>query len=188
MRLSLLRAPKAPDDTADMGHHHIRYAILPHRGALGPTTVRAAFEFSNPLQLFTSALPPTPTPTSASEPTSEPASTSTHPTAAAAAWQIPFISLTGDANLVLDTIKRGEDDEDVSTSTLPKRAGRSVVIRVYDALGGRGKGVVQTKWDVKAVYRTNLLEDDGEEVVCENGGFAIELGPFQLGSWRIVLA
>ena len=34
MRLSLLRSPKAPDATADMGRHSIRYAILPHRGGL----------------------------------------------------------------------------------------------------------------------------------------------------------
>ena len=35
MRLSLLRSPKAPDDTADMGRHHIRWAIMPHQGPLG---------------------------------------------------------------------------------------------------------------------------------------------------------
>ncbi len=51
MRLSLLRSPKAPDATADMGTHHIRWAILPHRGALGPVTVREALEFNSLLKL-----------------------------------------------------------------------------------------------------------------------------------------
>ncbi|HEX4086136.1 MAG TPA: alpha-mannosidase [Chthoniobacteraceae bacterium] len=32
MRLSLLRAPNAPDRTADRGHHEFTYALLPHGG------------------------------------------------------------------------------------------------------------------------------------------------------------
>jgi alpha-mannosidase len=32
MRLTLLRAPKAPDPEADMGHHEFTYALLPHGG------------------------------------------------------------------------------------------------------------------------------------------------------------
>lgn len=33
MRLSLLRAPKAPDDECDMGKHTLRYSLLPHLGS-----------------------------------------------------------------------------------------------------------------------------------------------------------
>ncbi|KAI5303246.1 hypothetical protein KEM56_007758 [Ascosphaera pollenicola] len=51
MRLSLLRSPKAPDATADMGRHKIRYAIFPHTGPLGARTVRAGYNFNNPLVL-----------------------------------------------------------------------------------------------------------------------------------------
>lgn len=29
---SRLRAPKAPDVTADMGHHEFTYALMPHKG------------------------------------------------------------------------------------------------------------------------------------------------------------
>src|SRR5271170_4321785 len=36
MRLSLLRAPKAPDAHADMGRHHIKWAIMPHIDSLSP--------------------------------------------------------------------------------------------------------------------------------------------------------
>jgi alpha-mannosidase len=32
MRLTLLRSPKAPDKTADMGIHHFSYVLLPHFG------------------------------------------------------------------------------------------------------------------------------------------------------------
>lgn len=32
LTLSLLRAPKAPDDTADMKDHLFKYALMPHTG------------------------------------------------------------------------------------------------------------------------------------------------------------
>jgi alpha-mannosidase len=50
MRLSLLRAPKWPDSTADIGRHAFRYAVYPHAGdwrAAG--TVRRGIEFNQPL-------------------------------------------------------------------------------------------------------------------------------------------
>ena len=50
------------------------------------------------------------------------------------------VELKSGDNLVHDTVKRGENDEDVSSGELPKRMGTSVIIRVYDALGGRGRG------------------------------------------------
>jgi alpha-mannosidase len=55
-----------------------------------------------------------------------------------------LVVLKGGDNLVLDTVKRGEDDEDVNSGELPRSMGRSVIIRVYDALGGRGKGIIET--------------------------------------------
>jgi alpha-mannosidase len=162
MRLSLLRSPKAPDDTADMGRHHIRWAIMPHQGELGAQTVRAAFNFNNPLKLMTtskrSSLP-----------------------------HLPIV-LKGDDNLVLDMVKRGEDDEDVSLGDLQKREGKSVIVRVYDALGGRGRGIIETTWSLSKVFKTNLLEDDGEEIPVKNGKFEVDLGPFQLATYRLVLA
>ena len=162
MRLSLLRSPKAPDDTADMGHHRIRWAIMPHQGGLGVQTVRAAFNFNSPLKLMTASK--------------------------GSCLAKPPIVLKGDDNLVLDTVKRAEDDEDVSVGDLPKRQGRSVIIRVYDALGGRGRGSIETTWPVSKVFKTNLLEDDGDEVLFNNGKFEVELGPFQVCTYRLVLA
>ncbi|KAI0400316.1 glycosyl hydrolase family 38 domain-containing protein [Xylaria palmicola] len=163
MRLSLLRSPKAPDAHADMGAHTIRWAVLPHRGALGPATVRAAHEFNNPLTLLTA--PPLL------------AAASPHP-----------VRLEGDPSLVLDCVKRGEDDEGVSRDAhIPRRAGRSVIVRVYDSLGGRAAGAVVTTWDVKAVFRTNALEDDGERVRFEDGRFHIALRPFEVATYRLQL-
>lgn len=51
MRLSLIRAPKAPDAQADMGRHTFRYAMMPHEGYVGETVVRAAREFNAPVRV-----------------------------------------------------------------------------------------------------------------------------------------
>lgn len=177
MRLSLLRSPKAPDATADMGKHTIRWAIMPHRGRLGPETVRAAFNFNNPLRLASLRQAPNET---------------AHADAATALATSP-ITLTGDDNLVLDAVKRGEDDADVSRGDLPARqpmGARSVIIRVYDSLGGRGVGRVETRWKLSKVFKTNILEDDGEEVPVRADGHAFEVQvlPFQVQTYRLVLA
>jgi alpha-mannosidase len=163
MRLSLLRAPKAPDAHADMGRHKIRWAILPHQGELSETTVRTAFNFNNPMQLH-------------------------HAPAAAelSSLHLP-VKVTGSKSLVLDTVKRGEDDEDVSRGELAKRKGRSIILRIYDSLGGQSKGYIETTLDVKKVYKTNVLEDDEGEVEIVKGKVEICLRPFEVATFRLQL-
>lgn len=163
MRLSLLRAPKAPDAHADMGKHHIRWAILPHRGDLSSTTVRTAYNFNNPLKVAQASQ-----------------------TLSANAFSNP-IKLTGNPSLVLDTVKRGEDDEDVSRGELKKRKGQSVILRIYDSLGGQSRGTIETTLDVKRVWKTNLLEDDEEELKLEKGRLSIQLRPFEVATFRLQL-
>lgn len=170
MRLSLLRAPKAPDAHADMGRHYIKYAILPHQGSVGSTTVRTAFNFNNPLRLIAPISP-------------EEARLGDN--------MLSSIKFTGDESLILDTIKRGEDDEDVSRGELAVREGRSIIIRIYDSLGGRSRGTLETKLEVKKAWKTNLLEDDQEPVKIKQIGSSytidVELRPFEVGTWRLQL-
>ncbi|UQC80066.1 glycosyl hydrolase family 38 [Colletotrichum lupini] len=162
-RLSLLRSPKAPDAHADMGTHQIRWAIFPHEGTLSSSTVRAAYAFNSPLKLLSA------------------------PSAVQASLNKSPVKLTGDGSLILDTVKRGEDDEDVTRGELPKRKGRNVILRVYDSLGGQSKGVIETTWDVKRVFKCNLLEDDIEEIKIDGGKFSITLRPFEIATYRLEL-
>ncbi|KAI1383210.1 glycoside hydrolase family 38 protein [Hypoxylon trugodes] len=166
MRLSLLRSPKAPDAHADMGKHTIRWAILPHQGDLGATTVRAGYNFNHPLTILS-------VPVGA-----DISALKTHP-----------VELTGDDSLILDCVKRGEDDEDVSVDTaIPRRKGQSIIVRIYDSLGGRSTGKIKTTWDVKKVFKTNILEDDGEEIkISEDRTFPISLHPFEVATYRLQL-
>ncbi|CAH2273484.1 alpha-mannosidase 2C1 [Pelobates cultripes] len=50
LSLSLLRAPKSPDATADMGHHEFSYALMPHAGSFQEARViQHAYSFCTPL-------------------------------------------------------------------------------------------------------------------------------------------
>lgn len=118
------------------------------------------------------------------------------------------IRLSGSESLVLDTVKRGEDDEDVSRGDLPKRAGRSVILRIYDSLGGTSRGTIETLLPVKRVWKCNALEDDESELEYDtknmDGAGAdgelekgrpgvrktcvdIELRPFEVATYRLQL-
>lgn len=184
MRLSLLRAPKAPDAHADMGNHKTRYAIFPHEGRLDERTIRKAFEFNNPLKIV--------------------GRKAKHGDALHSSLLNPF-HIYNAPNLVLDTIKRGEDDEDVSRGELPVKKGHCVILRIYDALGGKSKGVLT--WgdlNVKKVVKVNALEDEEDEeneqefkigsftTGAEEGGeketgVEIEIRAFEVASYKLVL-
>lgn len=164
MRLSLLRAPKAPDAHADIGHHHIEWAILPHNGPLGAETVRAAHNFNNPMNLVSVV-------------TDKPEKDF-----------FSAVSLEGNKSLVLDAVKRGEDDEDVTRGELTKREGQSVITRIYESTGGKSRGIIRTTLPVKKVYKTNVLEDDEEELeIYGKGKVDIELRPFEVATYRLQL-
>ncbi|XP_052044223.1 alpha-mannosidase 2C1 isoform X1 [Apodemus sylvaticus] len=50
LSLSLLRAPKAPDVTADMGRHEFTYALMPHKGSFQEAgVIQAAYNLNFPL-------------------------------------------------------------------------------------------------------------------------------------------
>ncbi|XP_055133684.2 alpha-mannosidase 2C1 isoform X5 [Symphalangus syndactylus] len=63
LSLSLLRAPKAPDATADTGRHEFTYALMPHKGSFQDAgVIQAAYSLNFPLL----ALPaPSPAPATA---------------------------------------------------------------------------------------------------------------------------
>ena len=165
MRLSMLRAPKAPDANCDMGRHHIRYAIVGHKGGISADVVRAAQNFNHPLRVFS---------VSADEEMSK----------------LGNIRFNGPGNVVVSAIKRGEDDADVSNGGLPVRSKvQSVIVRLYDSLGGKSNGTIVSDLAVKKVYRTNLLEDDQEvmDFSVEGGQtrIPVTLRAFEISSFRL---
>lgn len=146
------------------GRHHIRYAILPHAGPLDSRTVRTAYNFNHPFRIFSSSL----------------VSSST-------ADLLSCITLGGSKALILDCIKRGEDDEDVSRGKLPKRKGRSIIVRIYESLGGKARGTLKCTLGARQIWKCNVLEDDGEEVAIQQGEVSLELRPFEVQTFRLQL-
>jgi alpha-mannosidase len=162
-----------------VGRHHIRYAILPHTGPVSETTVRTAFNFNNPIRLLSRESSSQPSPSSPSS----------------LAYKSP-IRLTGSPFLILDCIKRGEDDADIQRGELPGavRQGKSVIVRIYDSLGGEARGTIEIgkAWDVKRVWKCNILEDDEEEMKIVDGekrGKKVELvlRAFEVATYRLQL-
>jgi alpha-mannosidase len=174
MRLSLLRAPKAPDAHADMGRHKTRYAIFPHVGPLTEATVHKAFEFNTPLKIVG------------------------HCNTDNSSGLLSMFRIHNAPNLILDTIKRGEDDTDVSRGDLPVKKGHSVILRVYDAMGGKSKGVLTWgELDVKKVIKVNALEDEESEICIDEidvegesekeKGVVLDTRAFEVASFKLVL-
>lgn len=167
MRLSLLRAPKAPDDHADMGRHHIKWAIMPHAGPLDHRTVRAGFELNHPLRVRAHAQP-----------------------ALVSGLMDAFkFDSHSSSSLVIDTIKRGEDDEDTTNGDMPAKKGKHVILRVYDSLGGLSRGTVKfASVSVSKAWKCNILEDELEELELTKEGLEVELRAFEVGTFKLRLA
>lgn len=161
IRLSLLRSAKAPDDKADMGQHEFEFAVYPHKGSLGPDTVKLAHNFNYKLLV---------------EEGQEDAPA--------------VVTLHGDESLVLSHLKRGEDDADVNLyDRLALKEGKSIVVRVYESLGGLSRGTLKFHPDlaIKKVEKTNALEEPLSEIKVQNEGVEINLRGFEVATYRVQL-
>lgn len=60
-----------------------------------------------------------------------------------------------------------------------------LIIRFYEACGGRARVNVSTSLAVKKIVSCNLLEDDGDLVAITNGLFSFDIKPFQILSFKL---
>ena len=77
-----------------------------------------------------------------------------------------------DPNLVLDTIKRAEDSGDL-------------VLRLYEAHGGRGNARVRLGVPVAEARRANALEDDGDPLEIADGAIVVPYRPHEVVTVKI---
>ena len=90
MRMSLLRAPKAPDPECDMGIHRFSYVLLPHFGPYNyADVVHAAYAHNAPLRY------------AFIEPEAGPEK------------QLDPLVTCDDRNIVIETVKKAEDSDDL---------------------------------------------------------------------------
>jgi alpha-mannosidase len=150
--LSLLKAPKAPDETCDVedrSHHVFTYSLLPHLGSLQEgDVIGEANRLNSPLiSAFLASNSPSPS------------------------LSDSFISILGtkNKNIVIEAVKRAQKKEN------------AVVLRLYEAFGGSTHEVVRLKLNlgrrkVVAAEKTNLLEDKEEELRVSPTDGTIEVG------------
>ena len=173
MKLSLLRSPKRPDEHADMGDHEFNYAIYPHSDSLSMKTINKSIEFnkyaSNTFDIEGKLLTLSPL----------------------------FKSQEHNFNMRISSIKRAEDDSkdsDYSILTKDVKSSKSIVVRVYDPLGGEISGVARIgrNLSISRVVLVDNLEmpiEEAEEVeVIEDKEFLINLRAFEIKIFRVYLA
>jgi alpha-mannosidase len=138
MRMTLLRSTKRPDPDADQGRHEFSYALMPHSGSWQEAGVVAeAYRFNVPVMLCNG-------------------------TASPQSW-----ASVDHANLVLDTIKRAQENDDV-------------IIRLYEAHGARGEARVQANLPFRRAVLCNLLEDESDAAVVSGQEIRVPYRPFQI--------
>jgi alpha-mannosidase len=137
LRVSLLRAPKSPDPEADMGRHEFAYALMPHAGGWREGGVVAEAARFNAPLRWTSDAAFGP------------------------------LAAVDDTSLVLDTIKRAEDSDDV-------------VLRLYEAHGGRGVARVRLGCALEDARLANALEDDRDRLDVDGREIVVPYRPHQV--------
>jgi alpha-mannosidase len=160
IRLSLLRAPKWPDATADLGEHEFTYSLYPHRGDWRSAhTLRKAMELNQ--QSFVSA---------AYGIGNEEGTTVRANDLIGSGTLAEFNS----NHVIVDTIKPTED-------------GKGCVIRLYESAGGREK--VSLTWKKRtyvSAWLSNALEDELEELEADNNRtLHLQFAPFEIKSIRL---
>lgn len=92
----------------------------------------------------------------------------------------PFY-VAGAPNVVLETIKRSDDDDKHGTT--------SVILRLYETFGGHAKAKlhISDKIVVKKASLVNLLEDELEELKLTDGALDLSFRGFQFQTIKLVL-
>ncbi|WP_350346999.1 glycoside hydrolase family 38 C-terminal domain-containing protein [Agromyces sp. G08B096] len=162
VRQSLLRAPVFPDPEADQGVHVLRSAITVGAGI--PDAVREGYRLNLPLR---------PAGASAGAARGESAATLE---SAAPGMNIAPILVVDHPAIVVEAVKLAED-----------RSG-DVVVRLYEAHGGRARGTVVFDFPVAAIEQTDLLERPMTPTAVRGTADAraeLELRPFELVTLRV---
>ncbi|MFV0460382.1 MAG: alpha-mannosidase [Actinomycetales bacterium] len=166
VRLTLLRSATFPDPDQDSGTHHIRYDIVP--GADIAEAIEHGYALNLPLTIH-----------GAPQAIANPPQTATKSDHADAGTVGSPLVRVSDPGCVVEAIKAAEDGSG------------DVIVRCYEALGGRRRARLEFGFDVADVVETDLLENpqapalEGRRaLIADSHGWALDLRPFQLVTVR----
>ena len=83
------------------------------------------------------------------------------------------LAITGD-NVVIDTVKKAEDDD-------------ALIVRLYEAHACRGRRTLRLGLPVARVIETDLMEREERELQLRNGKVSLDFRPFQIRTLKLVL-
>ena len=150
MHISLLRAPTAPDPTADMGRHEFVYSLLPHAGNLqSARVIEEAYNLNIPLSVT--------------------------PLKACAGKLPPVQSFFAfdRPGVIIEAIKKAEKED-------------AIIVRMYEAYGGRGPVTLRTSLPIKAAFTADLLERTIEPVAFDGDEVTVTVKPFEIITLKLV--
>jgi len=155
IRVSLLRAARYPDPTADRGRHRVTLSILPHGAGLHEVLAEAE-ALNMPLRVIE-------------------ASVSAHrPTAVLCADTENLGVITVDhPGVQLSAVKLADDGSG------------DLVVRLYEALGDRSDVTVSMREPITGAARCNLLEEPLGTTEALDGIVVLTLRPFELVTLRL---
>jgi alpha-mannosidase len=158
LRLTLLRSPKAPDENSDMGEHRFTYSIVPFTEPFGSAgIVRKGYELNDSVLIEASLSPGK--------------ARLVKPEDA----EYSLFSLDGKA-VIAESIKAPENGKK-----------KTVVIRLYESLGGRAKTVLRFSKDIVAVAMTDMLEDNPVNLRYTGKDIPLSFRAFEIKTLMVAL-
>ena len=151
MRLTLIKSAIRPDPLADKGRHEFTYSLLPHQGDWRTGgVVQAGYDLNVPLLATT---------------------VEAHPDSHLPA---SFGLMTVDQeNVVVETVKRAEDDD-------------AWVVRVYETMQYRSRGVrLSFGQPVRRVQECNLVEQEVQNIPFDRDGLTFDLAPYEIKTFKV---
>lgn len=106
--------------------------------------------------------------------------------------QAPF-TIEGTPNVMLETIKRGENDfqDDLSAQPFAEGKTKTVILRLHENMGGRGSVKLSSRVHVTKAALVNILEDHIEELDVvtdtENDTIDLKFKAFEIKTVQLTL-
>ena len=145
MVLSLLRSSDHPADNCDKGHHSFTYWLYPHEGSFKDAQVaEAGYEVNVPLLVKEGS---------------------------AKQAEASYIR-TDCPNIVVDTVKKAEKDDDI-------------IIRLFETYNTVSNGRLYFGFPIESCVETDLLERETEQIPCEENSISITVKPYEIRTFKI---
>ncbi|WP_374686578.1 glycoside hydrolase family 38 C-terminal domain-containing protein [Promineifilum sp.] len=188
IRLTLLRAPTAPDPEADQGEHRFAYSLFFHGPARPAEIAARAYALNDPLLVVAGgaageqgsgdAGEQEPSAGASFTPAPLPPSTPALLPPAPPLPRVPALPLSlisvDPPHLIIETVKAADD-------------GDGLIVRLYECERRRGPAVLRTAFPLRAAWRTNLLEENRAPLDVAGREARLTVRPFEIVTVRLCL-